>query len=570
MAKQQRYFLQIPASQGVRGGFYPVDPETVSISMLTELYRIEGSRYVRAYDVGPNLDLANAANLLRRWREHRGQIGEMLPDSGLAGDFTRELLESLNGLPRLIEAVAKGRLGDAESVLTTLGDDLMTFALVMADRLTDLEAQVSELGAQAEDSSETEQERLYAAMAESLADSINEGLRAYSRLVAFEAELDQLIQNLEPLSLTWSGSGQDNWLEQQLTYLNDNSGFSRQSSRFMIALRTGTRDPDLIDLMRIVISGARERIQRITSRLTEARTEHAAAGAQAEAVLESIRVETLIRTMQEAREDVQRLTQSGADPRTLVSGLIKPDEYATWQGLQHHPDWQSLREARARIQEKADLIHRLMSNTPTLSPADSEVLEAAAGYIERVEAALAQLGQPAPEPPPPPIPTRVSQAPSTMTRTKAGPALPSGYDPTREQALYEMMLFIGAVKYCNMYHLTGATPNAIFDLLVLLGQLTTEEREIYNDTLRKRLSRDSHVLEERENRLEAWRNDDPRRYWWIEFRATIGRGTIRHRRWRLVEKAKPAALALGAKYGLNEDQVKAAYDTRLAARRASQ
>jgi hypothetical protein len=567
--RDPRYYIKLPASpsQGIKGGYYPVDPATLRLSILMQLYRRNDRGYDRDYGIEPSIELDNDPSpLLQRWSDLMDQIEQLMPDSGLVGDFAQELRGALDGLPQLIQLTAAGKLSDAAGAVDAIGDGLVALAATVIDTYSTLETKAMEHGEH--DQAMTEvvaggtQEGLYQAMAESLADSVDQGLSAYRQLAEFESAIDDLIRGLEPLNQMLSPYVQSgpSWLSEQLAWLGDDGGYCTQASRFLIRPRS-----DAVDLMVVVIGQARTRLQQIADRLATAASQHAEAKNKAQSILEQqFQVDSLIRTMRDTRDAVKKLAQTGIDPFAIVGGLITEDEFAAWQGLLADPDWKSLHAVGMRLREKAQLVRQMLDQEPLLTPTDEKTLERVRQYIDRVELAMAELGRPAPAATEPakPVPAASTVRAPGASRTAA----PRGVDQARIDVLYDLMMAVGAVKYCGAANLTGGTPRAILDILEALGRITPAERDLYSAPLRQCLEGDSYEVQDGESRLTAWRTTDPARHRWIQFRQGRGGSPRRFLFWRLVEQGRPAALALCEKYGLSQADIVRAYDDRRAAR----
>src|SRR5580704_9456752 len=93
--RDRRYYIRLPASpsEGIKGGYYPIDPAALKLSILMQLYRRDdrNGRFVRTYDIEPSIELHNdPSSLLARWGDLMDQIEQLMPDAGLAGDFSQE------------------------------------------------------------------------------------------------------------------------------------------------------------------------------------------------------------------------------------------------------------------------------------------------------------------------------------------------------------------------------------------------------------------------------------------------------------------------------------------------
>jgi hypothetical protein len=197
----------------------------------------------------------------------------------------------------------------------------------------------------------------------------------------------------------------------------------------------------------------------------------------------------------------------------------------------------------------------LLDQAPGLDEATERALINVENYVERLEAAISSL----------------TDAPDDLTEL-GGSSLDGDTDEDdfdgdddRLQQLYELVVAVGAVAYCEGKGPgTGTGLRGFLDILEILDLVTSSERLRYNDELQEQLEIHSYDVSadpSGRGRITLWRDLAGDQYHWITFRQPRGRGPVR-RNWRLILHAQALGLEYCSKHGLAPGDITAAYELR--------
>ncbi len=561
MAKRDSYKIRIPAGDGVQEEYRNIDPQTFfKNGNHTKLYEWDSRRQKHVQILGNEGLLKqsfDADELLALWAEFVEQMEyHAALQTGTAAGFMNQLTTVAVDMTRLIELVSLGQVGAAREALASVGFGIVQASAFATNELARLEGEATRHGelAEAMVSIVADQDKRTQAEGESLADKIDHALRASDTLKGYEIELDQQFERLESRSRAWRSFSEDEsgWLQERLDQLsNRETGFCSLASRYLYA----PADPDAAEAMASAVSEARKHVQVIEARIAAAQDEHVSLKASTEAALEQqFGIDVLIRTLRDCRKAVEEAGNKGVDAFSLVSGLITFEEYHRWKELSRDPNWRSLHAVQVRFRDKADAVRRLFDYEPKLSDTGRAVLKRTTHYIGKLEVELAEFG------------LELDEAEEHEVKQQSAGSSPRsevhGPKPANDrlEEIYEMVLAIGAIKYCGPEPLRLGTPGSMLKILLWLGRITETEVELYSARLEKRLEDDSVFVDRGEDRLAAWQETEPSEAHWIMVRQRRGNSPDRYPMWKLVEQARDKALSLGMHYKLDPLDVRKASD----------
>ncbi|HVX24055.1 MAG TPA: hypothetical protein VG992_01800 [Candidatus Saccharimonadales bacterium] len=564
--RDRRYWIKIPAGPEIAEDFVPVDPSTLHLGVITDLYVWDSQqrkhRPVLGLEGWVNTDL-DATALTELWSELMVQLQAGLVNDGVAGRFAQELRGALDDLPQLLELLAAGRMGAAQQAMQAMAYGLMQAASTATVELTELEARALAQSALAEGMVGIvagHDDRITTEAVE-FVDALEKGLGIYDHLEKGERELKELIERLEKQMAVCNNLelGQlPAWLNEHLEWFSELSedGFRTRASRYM-----QNPDPAQADIMVKAAEEAQARVQKIRAEVRTAAAEQASARATTEPLLaELTAVTSQMRLIRQYREVIDRGIRADIDDYALTSELLSRPDFERWQALQTDQDWSSLHAVETRLRDLADIVRSLLDQTPRLNVETERTLVNVQSYIERLEGAL--------------------DLQPTIAAVELAASLPamddedadedeSEYDSDydRLQELYELVVAVGAVRYCGQArgYLMGTQLRVILDILEILQRITEEERLRYRNDLQEMLDSYSYNVEADGSglgRIGLWRELDNPQIHWIRFQQSRGKDPTKFWYWRLVQHARQRGLDLCAKHDLRSEDILEAYQTR--------
>lgn len=571
MPARIKAFIRRPASKelGISEDYIEVDPSTLQLGLLTELYTLTGTQvggrrtYQRLHGVSHVVNTGiDPSALLDTWATHVSIMEPMLVEGdSSAGQFSSEIKGILADLPQLLELVANGELVTASNTLDGLAYRLMAAIGTATAKLDELEAKATAHGDLAESMvgilTNADDRNLTEAV--EFVDAVNAGMEAYGALAAFERDLMVMFDQLEPQSAVWNTLSHTDsghvWLHEQLDRLvGQEGGFTTRASQFLIKVAHESPAPDEVAVMIKAIDDAEARMRAIRGRIATAVSEHTLAKATSEQLLQrEYETERLIGIMRKSRQAVERGMKNGMNAFAVTSGLITTEEFQRWQALLRDPQWHSLYAVGVRLRDMAESIRRLLDQAPRLDEKASKALTSVEQYVERLEAKLT-------EPTPRSVPSVIDLAAAEDNEAELDD------DDNRLQELYELVWAVGAAKYCHSKgYLMGTQLRVILDILEILDRITSEERTRYQEELQELLEGHSHDVEadvSSRGRMALWAQLDDEQIQWIMFKQKRGKDPTRRWHWRLVAHAYEQGQALCSKYGLAPEEIVEAYETR--------
>jgi hypothetical protein len=592
----RRICIKIKEGPGVKAQYVPVHVPNLSLSTITELYTWDPA--TKQYKVAQGMETQvntglDISELLEHWNDLREQIDVYLtPTAGIAGELSIGLRDFLDNLPKLLQALAQGKVAEAWDPLGDMGYRLMGTVAKTVGALKEIEKESTAQSGLAEAAlaamEADDVDGFYANTAEATATRIDDGLRALRKLEAYEKELDRLVDELSEKAANWATNGtMPAWLAEHINWLDwDEDGFCRRASLYIIQ-----PDEKATEKMAYSVLEAEEKIAKIRSTVSAQLSEQKKAREKAEGVLANhTDIDRWISTVRNAREVVRQNSDAKIDAFYLAKGLITSEEHQEWQQRQaQNSRWASPYEVGSRLREKVETIRRLLGQTPKLSPEVEAIISRSESYMERLIEPLAANGvdlrsekaepeakasaavAPAPQTKPAatPVATAAVSAPkqalagsqSAAAQASLPPGSGSTINSNRLEEIYEMVLGVAAVKYCGrpQDNLLGGTAEAFLDILCRMEKITAEEKGPYAKALKQKIEAQTRPVTKGENKSQIWKAS---RMQWIKFLSKRGRSTTLHPLWRLTEKTRTKGMEMCKKHGMKRADIESAFEAR--------
>jgi hypothetical protein len=431
----------------------------------------------------------------------------------------------------------------AARVLQSIGDeltDLTAFAVDSFAASDMMPRSESAQPSQAEGEPSLESTELYDHTAASLSIAIEEGVQLYPELVKTRDAFVRFRRSVRNAATLWSLDDNSEELTEHLEWLgNSEKGFNVLASRHLIS-QAANGAGIFTDAY---VQEAKARLDAIDKLILQAKTEHRAAQEQAHEMLtRQPRFEEQLTKLQGVRDTIATLPAKLVSSIVEQSGLLNAEELATWQAHEARPDFRNLSRVKVDISDWAEGIRRLLESPPKLNEQAAALLDTARRYLEQL--------QPADE-------ENVSDSTATEV-AKPLSTTPSSLpiNPTRTGEIYQLVIAVAAYRYCSHHNYVGMSASSAFSILVILGKISEEEVELYQEPVMDQVKSRSLIVRDRSKLVTIWRKTDPKDWDWVCFRPT----NKANWRWRLVERAKKPGQWQAEQLGLSEQAVTAAYE----------
>jgi hypothetical protein len=595
---EQRYFILIPASGSVKRDFIPVDPATLHLGIITEIWTLgDRGQKVRAHGaenaVTTGLDITA---LLEMWGQIESQMqSSFSAEKGKASEVAADLLGSLRKLPEILELLASGQLVAATAALEGFGYGLLTAGSNAVASLQEAENRLESSGGTVESFVKQigilDQGELFKRKLDSWTEDYETFLSLIIALDENEKELRRLIGALSEDTAVWvaQSEGTDPHLQATLEALGDGEhGLAARINRFLIEKEAGD-----VAAITARIAHARSEIAKWHSAIDDSLTMREMWLEDAKPHLDQ-RFEVSDRSigrlsiLLEALDRHEQESPDGLSADEALIGRIQPDQLQLADKHRASGPWSSSFDAKQRFVELYSAIDRLLAVEPKLTEKAVRVFERAEHQIERAEALILELTQgPLGEPAPPTEPEAAKPAPAPKAASKVeSPSATNGKKPRavrpnktaaqaskrRLEEIYEMLLAVGAVAYCGtrQAYSTMGTIASLMGILQRVGAITEAEADEHKASLQAMLDRKSHNMVEKPldtsrndgGRIQAWEELPCSDVHWIKFQQGRGKSKVKFWYVRLLSSARELGLEMCTKYNLDPEDIRDARSAR--------